>query len=115
MIHRDNPRYAHALRKECHEQGFFRLVDMYCGAGGSTAGAEEAANFVGLKCELSVWNHWAVAIETHKTNHPAARHYCENLNNVNPRDHYPKNSLHALWASPVAPTIQSPQEDVPRI
>ena len=49
---------------------------------------------------IPLWNHWPVAIETHKTNHPLVSHYCEDLNNVNPRKHFKENELHALWASP---------------
>lgn len=46
-----------------------KAVDLFCGAGGSTAGALAA----GIDVVLAV-NHWRVAIYSHTENHPETRH-----------------------------------------
>jgi DNA (cytosine-5)-methyltransferase 1 len=52
------------------------VADLFCGAGGSSTGAERALNRLGLEMELVCVNHWGTALETHQRNHPRARHYC---------------------------------------
>ena len=51
-----------------------RVVDLFAGAGGFSAGARLAGNQV-------VWaaNHWADAVEWHRRNHPDAKHVCQDL------------------------------------
>ena len=78
----------------------FRAVDLFCGAGGTSTGLIRAAKDKGMKVDLTAINHWGTAIETHKKNHPAARHLCENLDNVNPRSLFPDGRIDLLVASP---------------
>lgn len=78
----------------------FRIADLFCGAGGTSEGAMEAAEFLGRKPELTAINHWPVAITTHEANHPAARSLCTGVDAVNPRDLFAEGELDLLWASP---------------
>ncbi len=76
------------------------IADMFCGAGGTSTGAMEAAELLGYSPRLTAINHWPVAIETHKANHPGARHLCSSLDNIDPRALYGEGELDVLWASP---------------
>ncbi|GAA2178508.1 DNA cytosine methyltransferase [Brooklawnia cerclae] len=69
------------------------LTDMFCGAGGSSTGAIEVP---GVEV-ASALNHWKLAIETHNTNHPNARHILADISQIDPR-YVPGSDL--LWASP---------------
>ncbi len=75
-------------------------VDLFCGAGGTSAGLYDAADELGYIVNLLAINHWDVAIETHIRNHRAANHICESLDNVNPRDVVPDRFLDIMVASP---------------
>jgi DNA (cytosine-5)-methyltransferase 1 len=88
------------LPNKCQKLGTFTMADLYCGGGGTSSAILEVADALNIQCQLTVWNHWAVAIETHRTNHPLVSHFCEDLNNVNPRKHFKERELDALWASP---------------
>lgn len=77
-----------------------QIADLFCGAGGSSTGACEAAAILGFLPKLTVVNHWDRAIETHKANHPTARHYCTGVDNINPRELYTDGKLDVLVASP---------------
>jgi len=77
-----------------------RIADLFCGAGGTSAGACEAAIECGYVPELTAINHWEIAIATHALNHPGARHLCTGVDSVNPRDLYAPGELSLLWASP---------------
>lgn len=78
----------------------YKIADLFCGAGGTSEGAMEAAEFFGRKPELTAINHWPVAITTHEANHPAARSLCTGVDAVNPRDLFGEGELDLLWASP---------------
>lgn len=78
----------------------FLVADLLCGAGGSSTGAQRALAELGLEMELVCVNHWGVAIETHKKNHPHARHYCEDIAAVRPHLIVPEGRLDLLMASP---------------
>jgi site-specific DNA-cytosine methylase len=54
-----------------------RILDLVCGAGGSSTGAELAGGVLVLGL-----NHWARAIETHATNFPHADHDCEDVSSL---------------------------------
>lgn len=60
------------------------VADLLCGAGGSSTGCRQALTALGLEMELVCVNHWGVAIETHRRNHPEARHYCQDIASVRP-------------------------------
>jgi DNA (cytosine-5)-methyltransferase 1 len=69
------------------------VTDLFCGAGGSSSGAESVA---GVRVRMAT-NHWALAIETHNTNLPHVDHDIANVAEVDPR-RYPATDI--LWASP---------------
>lgn len=74
-------------------------ADLFCGAGGTSTGLMAAAAKLGRRVDLTAVNHWSTAIETHAANHPAARHLCESLDDIDPRKLFPKG-LDILMASP---------------
>lgn len=76
------------------------VADLFCGAGGSSTGARMALEDLGLAMELVCVNHWPTAIATHRANHPAARHYCQDIASVRPHLIVPEGRLDLLMASP---------------
>ena len=76
------------------------VADLLCGAGGSSTGCERALRDLGLEMELVCVNHWPTAIETHRLNHPAARHYVQDIATVRPHLIVPEGYLDLLMASP---------------
>lgn len=78
----------------------FLVADLLCGAGGSSTGCERAMNDLGLEVELVCVNHWPTAIETHRINHPQARHYVQDIATVRPHLLVPEGYLDLLMASP---------------
>lgn len=76
------------------------VADLLCGAGGSSTGCERALRELGLEMELVCVNHWGVAIETHRLNHPQARHYVQDIATVRPHLLVPEGYLDLLMASP---------------
>ena len=76
------------------------VADLFCGAGGSSAGARRALGRLGFQMKLVAVNHWNVAIETHSRNHPEARHSCQDVNTVKPTEVVPEGKLDLLMASP---------------
>lgn len=77
-----------------------RAGDLFCGAGGATNGLLSACHQLGLRADVLAVDHWPVAIETHAQNHPAVRHFCEDLESVNPRKVVPGGKLDLLMAGP---------------
>ena len=77
-----------------------QAADLFCGAGGTSAGLYAAADDLGLSVNLLAINHWSVAIKSHTYNHKFANHLCESLDNVNPRKVIPNGRLHLMVASP---------------
>lgn len=88
----------------------FRIADLFCGAGGTSTGAIEAAELCGYTPQLTGINHWDVAVATHTANHPGhPTPLCTNVNDVNPRTLFApawetetvdRPHLDLLWASP---------------
>lgn len=78
----------------------FLVADLLCGAGGSSTGCERALGELGLRMELVCVNHWQTAIETHKLNHPRARHYVQDISTCRPHLIVPEGYLDLLMASP---------------
>ena len=56
-----------------------RAIDLFAGCGGTTTGAEQTGAI------SVVWaaNHWPLAVEVHKANHPHVQHACQDLNQAN--------------------------------
>lgn len=69
------------------------VTDLFCGAGGSSQGAEVVP---GIQVVMAA-NHWDLAIKTHQTNYPSVDHDCADISQVDPR-RYPRTDI--LWASP---------------
>jgi DNA (cytosine-5)-methyltransferase 1 len=67
-------------------------TDLFCGAGGSSLGAEAA----GLELVMAA-NHWSTAIDVHQAHFPDAAHDCADISQVDPR-RYPATDI--LLASP---------------
>lgn len=76
------------------------IADLFCGAGGTSTGAMDAARSLGYVPRLTAVNHWPQAVETHSANHPDSRHVCASVDSINPRHLYPDGKLDLLWASP---------------
>jgi DNA (cytosine-5)-methyltransferase 1 len=76
------------------------VADLLCGAGGSSTGCARALAGLGLEMELVCVNHWPTAIETHRRNHPEARHYVQDISTVRPHILVPEGYLDLLMASP---------------
>jgi DNA (cytosine-5)-methyltransferase 1 len=60
----------------------------------------KAAKALGRDVRVTAINHWDVAIETHSANHPAAKHLCTGVHNVNPLEVVPGGYLNLLLAAP---------------
>ncbi|XUM00300.1 DNA cytosine methyltransferase [Streptomyces venezuelae ATCC 10712] len=73
------------------------VIDLLCGAGGSSTGLVEA----GHELVLGI-NHWRLAIETHAANHRDADHACIDISGF-PMRHLPKADI--LWASVICTEI----------
>lgn len=69
------------------------VTDLFCGAGGSSSGAEAVP---GVTVRMAA-NHWDLAIETHNHNMPHVDHDVAEIDETDPR-RYPTTDL--LWASP---------------
>jgi len=79
-----------------------RAIDLFCGAGGLSWGLVVALKEVAMEAsqptetvlaqniDLVGVNHWEQAIETHKANHPWARHFHDDIQAINPRDAFDK-------------------------
>ena len=84
--HPGNPRYL--------------VADLFCGAGGSSTGAQKAIEGIGGRMELVAVNHWNTAVATHSANHPTARHLVEDVSLVDPEAVVEEGHLDLLMASP---------------
>ena len=76
--------------------GILEAADLFCGAGGTTTGAEMSGR---VKVVLAV-NCWPTAIASHKANHPNAMHVCKRIEHVDPRADKSLPEFDLLMASP---------------
>lgn len=77
------------------------VADLFCGAGGLSTGAQQAIELdLNRIMDLVCANSWDRAIETHSRNHPRARHYCKQVQAINPREAVPGGKLDLLAAAP---------------
>lgn len=74
------------------------IVDLFCGAGGMTAGILAAADHLKRRVNMVAVNHWDTAINSHSLNHPGVRHLCEPVENIVPCRVIPSRRLHLLAA-----------------
>lgn len=89
-------------------------ADLFCGAGGTSSGLLAAALECDVKLKLLAINHWDIAIQTHLANHPEVQHYCESLDNLNPRHLVPSGRLRLLVASPECTNHSMAKGGIPR-
>lgn len=73
------------------------VVDLFCGAGGTSSGILEAVGKRPIR--LTAVNHWKTAINTHSLNHPGVHHICEPVENIHPLDLVKSGHLDLLAAS----------------
>lgn len=76
------------------------VADLFAGLGGFTEGARQALEALGLRMRLVVVNHWQLAVDTHRLNHPDAVHHCTDAYKLDPRAAVPGGRLDLLLASP---------------
>lgn len=74
----------------------YLFVDNFAGGGGASTGIEAA---IGRSVDIAI-NHDPDAIAMHKVNHPATKHYCENIWEVDPVDACEGNPVALAWFSP---------------
>lgn len=67
-------------------------TDLFCGAGGSSIGLEDA----GVQLVMAA-NHWQLAVNSHQKNFPGSDHDCADISQTDPR-RYPATDI--LWSSP---------------
>ena len=75
-------------------------ADLFCGAGGATTGMEDALEKKGVQHVGIAINHWKIAVETMKRNHPAVDTKCMSIEEAVPAELVPGGELDILWASP---------------
>lgn len=75
-------------------------ADLFCGAGGATTGMEDALEKKGVQHVGIAINHWRIAVDTMKLNHPAVDTKCMSIEEAVPADLVPGGVLDILWASP---------------
>lgn len=72
------------------------FVDNFAGGGGASTGIELA---IGRSVDIAI-NHDPDAIAMHKANHPASKHYCEDVWQVDPAEACAGNPVALAWFSP---------------
>ena len=72
------------------------IIDLFAGGGGASTGIELAA---GRHVDIAV-NHDPEAVAMHSVNHPQARHFCEDVFEVDPVKITEGRPVGLLWASP---------------
>ena len=75
-------------------------VDLFCGAGGASTGLEEALSRLKMTHKGLAINHWAVAVDTMKRNHPDIDTKQMSIEEAVPADLVPGGEVDLLWASP---------------
>jgi len=84
-----------------------RAVDLFCGAGGTSAGAHATG---GIQLCYAV-NHWDRAIETHSANFPDTKHFHCGIDKVDPRE---CDKIDLLFASPECTSFTGARGSRPR-
>ena len=72
------------------------IVDNFAGGGGASTGIEFAT---GRNVDIAI-NHDPAAIAMHRANHPASKHYCENVWDVDPVEACGGRPVGLAWFSP---------------
>ena len=72
------------------------IVDSFAGGGGASCGIEAALG----RCVDIAINHDREALAMHAANHPATRHLCEDVWQVDPREACAGRPVDLAWFSP---------------
>ena len=75
-------------------------VDLFCGAGGASTGLELALSRLKMCHKGLAINHWTVAVDTMKRNHPDIDTKQMSIEEAVPADLVPEGVVDLLWASP---------------
>ena len=75
-------------------------VDLFCGAGGASTGLELALSRLKMRHKGLAINHWSVAVDTMKRNHPDIDTKQMTIEEAVPADLVPGGVVDLLWASP---------------
>ena len=75
-------------------------VDLFCGAGGASTGLELALSRLKMCHKGLAINHWAVAVDTMRKNHPDIDTKQMSIEEAVPADLVPSGEVDLLWASP---------------
>ncbi len=75
-------------------------IDLFCGAGGATTGLELALKRLNMAHKGIAINHWRVAVDTMKANHPAVDTKQMSIEEAVPEELVPGREVDLLWASP---------------
>ena len=75
-------------------------VDLFCGAGGATTGLELALERLGFRHRGLAINHWRIAVDTMRANHPDVDTKRMSIEEAVPADLVPGGRVDFMWASP---------------
>ena len=75
-------------------------IDLFCGSGGATTGLELALKRLNMAHKGIAINHWRVAVDTMKANHPAVDTKQMSIEEAVPEELVPGREVDLLWASP---------------
>src|SRR3972149_4972653 len=78
-------------------------VDLFAGGGGLSRGLAPPCQDPGIarkRIRLVAITHWAIAVETHKRNHPWAEHLCASVEGLDPTVVVPSGRLDLVVAGP---------------
>ena len=81
-------------------KGTVHAADLFAGAGGTSTGLILACKSLERGIDLLAVNHWEEAIKAHSANYPWARHICQRIEAVMPREVVPGGHLNLMVASP---------------
>jgi len=76
------------------------IIDHFCGAGGESTGLLQATETAGIDVQLHACNHWKMALDTHKLNHPEAEHYESDILELKPEECNIPHKVALMWGSP---------------
>jgi DNA (cytosine-5)-methyltransferase 1 len=73
-------------------------VDLFCGAGSLSTGANDAMTQLGYRTKFIAVNHWDIATQTYARNHPGASVHCVTLDAAFPMQLVPGGKVDLLMA-----------------
>src|SRR5690606_36223456 len=97
-------------------KGILPMVDLFCGAGGTSTGALLAFRELKLAAQLCAVNHWTTAIATHELNHAGHLHFCTGVDRIDVEDllrESDSDGIFGLWGSPSCTNHSSARGGVP--